>query len=84
MPINRACGHSRVWTIVFPLLAPATFSVQMVGTVYAFLGIFHVIPAVAIGGPAKATVILVNKVHNDGGRGEGGNPHVNRHRLTVF
>jgi sn-glycerol 3-phosphate transport system permease protein len=64
--IDGARGARRFWTIVFPLLAPTTFFLLVVNTVYAFFDTFGVIHSVTGGGPAKATEILVYKVYNDG------------------
>lgn len=64
--IDGARGARRFWTIVFPLLAPTTFFLLVVNTVYAFFDTFGIIHAVTSGGPAKATEILVYKVYNDG------------------
>lgn len=50
----------------FPLLAPTTFFLLVVNTVYAFFDTFGIIHAVTGGGPAKATETLVYKVYNDG------------------
>ncbi len=64
--IDGARGSKRFWTIVFPLLAPTTFFLLVVNTVYAFFDTFGIIHAVTGGGPAKATETLVYKVYNDG------------------
>ncbi|WOS66698.1 sn-glycerol-3-phosphate ABC transporter permease UgpA [Sinorhizobium fredii] len=64
--IDGARGTRRFWTIVFPLLAPTTFFLLVVNTVYAFFDTFGIIHSVTGGGPAKATETLVYKVYNDG------------------
>ncbi|APX68497.1 MULTISPECIES: sn-glycerol-3-phosphate ABC transporter permease UgpA [unclassified Brucella] len=64
--IDGARGARRFWTIVFPLLAPTSFFLLVVNTVYAFFDTFGIIHAVTGGGPAKATETLVYKVYNDG------------------
>ncbi len=64
--IDGAHGFRRFRTIVFPLLAPTTFFLLVVNTVYAFFDTFGIIHAVTGGGPAKATETLVYKVYNDG------------------
>lgn len=64
--IDGARGNRRFWTIVFPLLAPTTFFLLVVNTVYAFFDTFGIIHSVTGGGPAKATETLVYKVYNDG------------------
>lgn len=64
--IDGARGAKRFWTIVFPLIAPTTFFLLVVNTVYAFFDTFGIIDAVTGGGPAKATETLVYKVYTDG------------------
>jgi sn-glycerol 3-phosphate transport system permease protein len=64
--IDGARETKRFWTIVFPLLAPTTFFLLVVNTVYAFFDTFGIIHAVTGGGPGKATETLVYKVFNDG------------------
>lgn len=64
--IDGASELKRFWTIVFPLLAPTTFFLLVVNTVYAFFDTFGIIHAVTNGGPGKATETLVYKVYNDG------------------
>lgn len=64
--IDGATERRRFWTIVFPLLAPTTFFLLVVNTVYALFDTFGIIHAVTGGGPGKATETLVYKVYNDG------------------
>ena len=64
--IDGARPIRRFWTIVFPLLAPTTFFLLVVNTVYALFDTFCIIHAVTGGGPGKATETLVYKVYNDG------------------
>jgi sn-glycerol 3-phosphate transport system permease protein len=64
--IDGARGAKRFWTVIFPLLAPTSFFLLVVNTVYAFFDTFGIIHAVTGGGPAKATETLVYKVYNDG------------------
>jgi sn-glycerol 3-phosphate transport system permease protein len=64
--IDGASGSRRFWTIVFPLLAPTTFFLLVVNSVYALFDTFGIIHAVTSGGPGKATETLVYKVYNDG------------------
>ena len=64
--IDGAGPGRRFRTIVFPLLAPTTFFLLVINTVYAFFDTFGIIHAVTGGGPAKATETLVYKVYNDG------------------
>jgi sn-glycerol 3-phosphate transport system permease protein len=64
--IDGAGETKRFWTIVFPLLAPTTFFLLVINTVYALFDTFGIIHAVTGGGPGKATETLVYKVYNDG------------------
>ena len=64
--IDGAGPGLRFRTIVFPLLAPTTFFLLVINTVYAFFDTFGIIHAVTGGGPVKATETLVYKVYNDG------------------
>lgn len=64
--IDGAGSTRRFWTIIFPLLAPTTFFLLVVNTVYAFFDTFGIIDSVTKGGPARATETLVYKVYNDG------------------
>ena len=64
--IDGAGEAKRFRTIIFPLLAPTTFFLLVVNTVYAFFDTFGIIHAVTGGGPGKATETLVYKVYNDG------------------
>ncbi|MCE6960677.1 sn-glycerol-3-phosphate ABC transporter permease UgpA [Cereibacter sphaeroides] len=64
--IDGASARRRFWTIVFPLLAPTTFFLLVVNSVYALFDTFGIIHAVTGGGPGKSTETLVYKVYNDG------------------
>lgn len=64
--VDGASRRHAYWTIVFPLLAPTTFFLLVVNTVYALFDTFGIIHAVTGGGPGKATETLVYKVYNDG------------------
>jgi sn-glycerol 3-phosphate transport system permease protein len=64
--IDGAGPGRRFRTIVFPLLAPTSFFLLVINTVYAFFDTFGIIHAVTGGGPGKATETLVYKVYNDG------------------
>jgi sn-glycerol 3-phosphate transport system permease protein len=64
--IDGANRRHAFWTIVFPLLAPTTFFLLVVNTVYALFDTFGIIHAVTSGGPGKSTETLVYKVYNDG------------------
>ncbi len=64
--IDGAGPVRRFWTITFPLLAPTSFFLLVVNTVYAMFDTLPVIDATTEGGPAQATNILVYKVYVDG------------------
>ena len=64
--IDGARPTKRFWTIVFPLLAPTSFFLLVINTVYAFFDTFGIVHAVTGGGPGKSTETLVYKVYNDG------------------
>ena len=51
--IDGAGPTKRFWTIVFPLLAPTTFFLLVINTIYAFFDTFGIIHAVTGGGPAR-------------------------------
>jgi sn-glycerol 3-phosphate transport system permease protein len=63
--IDGAGPTKRFWTVVFPLLAPTTFFLLVINTVYAFFDTFGIVHAVTGGGPGKATETLVYKVYSD-------------------
>jgi sn-glycerol 3-phosphate transport system permease protein len=63
--IDGARSVKRFWTIVFPLLAPTTFFLLVVNTVYALFDTFGIIHAVTGGGPGKSTETLVYKIYNE-------------------
>jgi sn-glycerol 3-phosphate transport system permease protein len=64
--IDGAGVWHRFWTIQLPLLAPTTFFLLVVNTVYAFFETFGIVDATTKGGPGKDTAILVYKVYFDG------------------
>jgi sn-glycerol 3-phosphate transport system permease protein len=64
--IDGATERRRFWTITFPLLAPTSFFLLVVNTVYALFDTFGIIDAVTGGGPGRATETLVYKVYKDG------------------
>ena len=64
--IDGARGGRRFRTIIFPLLAPTSFFLLVINTVYALFDTFGIIHAVTSGGPGKSTETLVYKVYNDG------------------
>jgi sn-glycerol 3-phosphate transport system permease protein len=64
--IDGAGEARRFWTITFPLLAPTSFFLLVVNTVYALFDTFGIIDAVTGGGPGRATETLVYKVYKDG------------------
>jgi sn-glycerol 3-phosphate transport system permease protein len=60
---TTSCSSPRRFcAIIFPLISPTTFFLIVVNLVHAFLETFAIIHAVTLGGPARATEILVYKV----------------------
>ncbi|MFP4327736.1 MAG: sn-glycerol-3-phosphate ABC transporter permease UgpA [Paracoccaceae bacterium] len=64
--IDGAGPVRRFWTITLPLLAPTSFFLLVVNTVYAMFDTLPVIDATTEGGPSQATNTLVYKVYVDG------------------
>jgi sn-glycerol 3-phosphate transport system permease protein len=64
--IDGAGPWRRFWSIQFPLLSPTTFFLLVINVVYAFFETFGIVDAATLGGPGKATSILVYKVYYDG------------------
>ena len=64
--IDGARPVRRFWTVVFPLLSPATFFLLVVNLVYAFFDTFGTIHALTGGGPGKATETLIYKAYVEG------------------
>ena len=64
--IDGAGVWRRLAGIQLPLLAPTTFFLLVVNTVYAFFDTFGIVDATTRGGPGRDTAILVYKVYFDG------------------
>jgi sn-glycerol 3-phosphate transport system permease protein len=64
--LDGATPRRRFWDITFPLLAPTTFFLLVMNTLYVFFDTFGVIHIVTQGGPANATETLVYKLYQDG------------------
>jgi sn-glycerol 3-phosphate transport system permease protein len=64
--IDGAGPAKRFWKVVFPLLSPTTFYLVVMNIVYGFFETFPIIHQVTMGGPGKATDMLVYKVWRDG------------------
>ena len=56
----------RFWTIVFPLLAPTTFFLLVMNSVFVLFDTFGLINIVTKGGPGESTQTLVYKLYQDG------------------
>ena len=56
----------RFWGVVFPLLAPTTFFLLVMNTVFVLFDTFGLINIVTKGGPGNATQTLVYKLYEDG------------------
>lgn len=64
--LDGAGPFMRFRDIVFPLLAPTTFFLLVMNTLFVFFDTFSIIDLVTGGGPAGATETLVYKVYRDG------------------
>lgn len=64
--IDGASFFYRFRTIVFPLLAPISFFLLVVNSIFVLFDTFGIIHAVTDGGPARATETLVYKIFRDG------------------
>lgn len=64
--IDGAGPFRRFLTITWPLLAPTTFFLLVVNTVYAMFETFAIIDATTQGGPGQDTTILVYQAYVDG------------------
>ena len=64
--VDGATSRRAFWSVMFPLLAPTTFFLVVMNTVYAFFDTFGVIDALTKGGPGKATETMVYKLYLDG------------------
>jgi len=64
--VDGASYMKRFWTIVFPLMAPVTFFLIVVNTIFTLFDTFGIIHVVTDGGPARATETLVFKIFRDG------------------
>ena len=64
--VDGAGFWHRIRTIVLPLLAPITFFLVVVNTIFVLFDSFGIIHAVTDGGPARATETLVYKIFRDG------------------
>jgi hypothetical protein len=72
---TTSCSSPRRFcAIIFPLISPTTFFLIVVNLVHAFLETFAIIHAVTLGGPARATEILVYKVFQGRRRGARSRP----------
>lgn len=64
--IDGAGPVRRLFTVVFPLMAPITFFLLVINIVHAFFDTFPIIDSLTKGGPAGATDIMVYRVYHDG------------------
>jgi sn-glycerol 3-phosphate transport system permease protein len=64
--LDGARGFYRFRTVIWPLLAPTTFFLLVINTVYAAFDAFALIFALTGGGPGTSTTTLVVKVYRDG------------------
>lgn len=64
--LDGARGLYRFRTVIWPLLAPTTFFLLVINTVYAAFDAFALIYALTEGGPGTSTTTMVVKVYRDG------------------
>ena len=64
--IDGAGPVKRLFSVVFPLMAPITFFLLVINVVHAFFDTFPIIDSLTKGGPAGATDIMVYRVFYDG------------------
>lgn len=64
--IDGAGPVRRLFTVVFPLVAPITFFLLVINIIHAFFDTFPIIDSLTKGGPAGATDIMVYRVYYDG------------------
>lgn len=64
--IDGAGPIRRFFKIALPLIAPVSFFLLVVNTVYAFFDTFPVIDAATSGGPVQATTTLIYKIYREG------------------
>lgn len=64
--LDGAGRFYRFRTVIWPLLAPTTFFLLVINTVYAAFDAFALIYALTGGGPGTSTTTMVVKVYRDG------------------
>ncbi|OWT57438.1 sn-glycerol-3-phosphate ABC transporter permease UgpA [Candidimonas nitroreducens] len=64
--IDGAGPIKRLFTIIFPLMAPITFFLLVINVIHSFFDTFPIIDSLTQGGPAGATDIMVYRVYHDG------------------
>ncbi len=64
--IDGAGPIRRFFRLSLPLIAPVSFFLLVVSTVYAFFDTFPVIDAATAGGPVQATTTLIYKIYREG------------------
>lgn len=64
--IDGAGPIRRFFKLALPLIAPVSFFLLVVSTVYAFFDTFPVIDAATAGGPVQATTTLIYKIYREG------------------
>lgn len=64
--LDGAGPMRRFWTIVFPLLAPTSFFLLVMNSVFVLFDTFGLINIVTKGGPGESTQTLVYKLYQDG------------------
>lgn len=64
--LDGANGWMRFWRMTFPLLTPTTLFLLIMNTLYAAFQTFGLIDVTTMGGPGRATYMLIYKLYNDG------------------
>ncbi|MPZ54734.1 MAG: ABC transporter permease subunit [Acidimicrobiia bacterium] len=64
--VDGATSVKRFWRITFPLLAPMTFFLFVMNSLYAFFDVFGLVDITTAGGPGRATDLLIFKLYRDG------------------
>ena len=64
--VDGATARQSFWRITFPLLSPTTFFLLVMNSLYGFFEVFGLIDVMTLGGPGRATDLLVYKLYRDG------------------
>ena len=59
----------RMWDLQLPLMAPTFFFLLVINITDSFTDSFGIVDTLTVGGPARATNLMVYKIYEDGFRG---------------